>query len=133
MFCQVPPCSTMFIHLSPCSRMVPHAPFHVLTCSAKPKKQTKKHYTIGKKLPNTLLCRLRVGRSFFKSHGFAINLSQTDKCFCGDVDSIQNYFFNSFLFKTERLVLLSNVNNIYPPFQNYQKQSNVKFYYMTLF
>ena len=85
----------------------------------KPKKQ--KHYNIGKKLPNTLLCRLRVGRSFLKSHGFAINLSQTDKCFCGDVDSIQNYFFNCFLFKTERLVLLSKVNNIYPPFSKLSK------------
>jgi hypothetical protein len=68
-----------------------------------------------------LLCRLRVGRSFLKSHGFAINLSQTDKCICGDVDSIQNYFLNCFIFNLERSVLLAKINNIYPPFSKLSK------------
>ena len=85
-----------------------------LKCTFKPKKQ--KHYNIGNKLPNTLLCRLRVGRSFLKSHGFAINLSHTDKCICGDSDTIQSFFFRCFLFQTERKVLLDKINNIYPPF-----------------
>ena len=79
----------------------------------KPKKQ--KHFNLGNKLSNTLLCRLCVGRSFLKSHGFAINLSLTDKCISGDFDTVQNYFLNCFLFKTERLVLLAKINSIYPP------------------
>ena len=91
----------------------------------KPLKQ--KHYNIGNKLPNTLLCRLRVGRSFLKSHGFAINLSQTDKCICGDVDSTQNYFLKCFMFQSERNILLSKINKIYPPFSKLSKakQCNV--------
>ena len=91
----------------------------------KPKRQ--KHYNIGNKLPNTLLCRLRVGRSFLKSHGFAINLSQTDKCICGDVDSIQNYFLNCFIFNLERCVLLVKINNIYPPFSTLSKAKQCDF------
>ena len=85
----------------------------------KPKKL--KHFNYGNKLPNTLLCRLRVGRSFLKSHGFAINLSQTDKCICGDFDTIQNYFLNCFLFKTERHVLFSkNQLNLPPIFKTFK-------------
>ena len=85
----------------------------------KPKKQ--KHFNLGNKLPNTLLCRLRVGRSFLKSHGFAINLSQSDKCICGDFDTVQNYFLKCFIFKTERHILLSKINSIYPPFSKLSK------------
>ena len=40
----------------------------------KPKKQ--RHYNYGNKLADSLLCRLRVGCSALKSHGFAINLSR---------------------------------------------------------
>ena len=80
-----------------------------------------KHYNIGNKLPNTLLCRLRVGRSFLKSHGFAINLSHTDKCICGDSDTILSFFFSCFLFQAERKVLLDKINNIYPPFSKLSK------------
>ena len=78
----------------------------------------KKLVNLGNKLSNTLLCRLRVGRSFLKSHGFAINLSLTEKCICGDFDTVQNYFLNCFLFNTERLVLFSkNQSNISPLFK----------------
>lgn len=55
----------------------------------KPKKQ--RHYFYGNKLSNSLLCRLRVGRSMLKSHGFAINLSCTDRCFCGEIDDIKHF------------------------------------------
>ena len=55
----------------------------------KPKKQ--KHFNYGDKWANTLLCRLRVGRSFLKSNGFQINLSNTDRCWCGEEDRT-NFF-----------------------------------------
>ena len=40
--------------------------------SFKPKQQ--KHFAYGDKRANTLLCRLRVGRSLVKSHSFSINM-----------------------------------------------------------
>ena len=103
-----------------------------LKSNFKPKKQ--KHFNLGNKLPNTLLCRLRVGRSFLKSHGFAINLSLTDKCICGDLDTIENYFLNCFFFKTERLILLAKINLIYPPFSKLSKakQCNILLYGINL-
>ena len=87
----------------------------------------QKHYNIGEKLHITLLSWLRVGCSFLKSHGFAINLSQTDKCICGDVDSTQNYFLKCFMFQSERNVLLAKINRTYPPFSKFSKakQCNV--------
>ena len=59
--------------------------------SFKPTRQ--KHFTYGDKRANTLHCRLRVGRSFLKSHSFAINMSSTDRCLCGGIETIQSYFF----------------------------------------
>ena len=80
----------------------------------KPNKQ--KHFNLGNKLPNTLLWQLRVGRSFLKSHGFAIHSSQSDKYICGDFDTVQNCFLKCFLFITERHILLCKINSVYPPF-----------------
>ena len=51
---------------------------NVLKTKLKPKKH--RHYNFGKKHPNTLLCRLRVGRSFLNSHSFSIGHSDTDLC-----------------------------------------------------
>jgi hypothetical protein len=66
--------------------------------SFKPKRQ--KHYAYGDKHTNALHCRLRVGRSFLKSHSFAINMSPSDRCLCGEIDTIQSYFFHVFCSKT---------------------------------
>ena len=61
-----------------------------------------------------------------KSHGFAINVSPTDKCICGDFDTIENYFLNCFIFKTDRLILLGKINSIYPPFSKLSKAKQCK-------
>ena len=42
----------------------------------KPKRH--KHFNSGSKYGNTLLSRIRLGRSFLKAHGYSINLSDTD-------------------------------------------------------
>ena len=81
----------------------------------KPKKQP--HYKIGNKHINTLHCRLRVGRSFLKAHGFAINLSPTDKCLCGDIDNTKHYLLTCFLFQEERVILFDTINSFYPTFK----------------
>ena len=99
-----------------------------LKLSFKPKRQ--KHYAYGDKHTNALHCRLRVGRSFLKSHSFAINMSPSDRCLCGEIDTIQSYFLSCFLFQNERLVLLDKINQIFPRFQKMSKseQCNVLLY-----
>ena len=85
------------------------------------KSKRQKHYTYGDKHTNALLCRLRVGRSLLKSHSFAINMSSTDRCLCGEIDTIQSYFLTCFLFQNERLVLLDKINQILPRFHKMTK------------
>ena len=80
----------------------------------KPKRH--KHFNYGDKLSNTLLCRLRVGRSFLKSHGFQINLTSSDKCWCGEEDKTENFLLSCFLFKEERNEMLRKVQTIVPNF-----------------
>ena len=84
----------------------------------KPKKQ--KHFNYGDKWANTLLYRLRVGRSFLKSHSFQRNLSNTDRCLCGEEDHTQSFFLSCFLFQQERKEMLEKVQTILP---NFLKQS----------
>ena len=68
---------------------------NVLKTKLKPKKH--RHYNFGKKHPNTLLCRLRVGRSFLNSHSFSIGHSDTDLCLCGLQETV-THFFTCFIY-----------------------------------
>ena len=94
----------------------------------KPTRQ--KHYSYGDKQTNALHCRLCVGRSLLKSHSFAINMSSTDRCLCGEIDTIQSYFLSCFLFQNKRLVLLNKINQILPRFHSMSKseQCNLLLY-----
>ena len=87
--------------------------------SFKPKRH--KHFAYGDKRANTLLCRLRVGRSFLKSHSFSINMASTDRCLCGEIDTIQSYFLTCFLFQVERNELFDKINQIIPKFKQKSK------------
>ena len=81
----------------------------------KPKRQ--KHYAVGDKYANSLLCRLRVGRSFLNSHGFAINLAATDKCsFCNKPETIKHYFFSCSEFKNQQTTLFAAIHDFLPAF-----------------
>ena len=84
--------------------------------SIKPKRH--RHFNYGDKWAITLLCRLRVGRSFLKSHGFQINLSNTDCCLCGEEDHTQSFFLSCFLFQQERKEMLEKVQTIFLIFLN---------------
>ena len=80
----------------------------------KPKRH--KHFSYGDKLSNSLLCRLRVGRSMLKSHGFAINLSSTDRCYCGAVDDTKHFLLSCFIWQEERSDLIQKVKQVLPSF-----------------
>ena len=51
-----------------------------------------------------------------KSHGFAINLSCTDRCFCGEIDDIKHFFIFCFIWQKERQDLFQKLNQILPNF-----------------
>ena len=94
----------------------------------KPKKQ--RHYSRGNKLANSLLCRLRVGRSFLKAHSYSINLADDDKCLCHQSETVNHYLLHCFLFNKERDILISKVESIYPKYKslsNKQKESVLLF------
>ena len=57
----------------------------------KPKKY--KHYKTGSKLGNSLLTRLRVGRSTLPSHLFSIGLTDSPQCSCGYKDCTTTHLF----------------------------------------
>ena len=80
------------------------------------KTKKQRHYNYGNKLANSLLCRLGVGRSMLKSHGFAINLSSTDRCFCAEIDDIKHFFVFYFIWQVERQDLFLKLNQIIPNF-----------------
>ena len=90
----------------------------------KPKRH--KHFNCGSKYGNTLLCRLRVGRSFLKAHGFAINLSDTDKCLCGNIESTSHYLLDCVQFAEQRKCLSESIAKILPNFSAKSKTKRVE-------
>ena len=81
----------------------------------KPKRP--RHFAAGNKYANSLHCRLRVGRSFLNSHGFAINLAATDKCsFCNKSETVKHYFFSCTEYKDQQTALFASIIDIFPEF-----------------
>ena len=96
----------------------------------KPKRH--KHFSAGNKYANSLHCRLRVGRIFFNSHGFAIILTTSDKCsFCNKAETVKHYFFSCSKFKDQQNTLFSSILQIFPEFAN--KSIENKSYFMEYF
>ena len=71
-----------------------------LKCTFKPRRQ--KHFNYGENVANSLLCWMRIGRSYLKSHGFAINLLSSDRCMCRAVDDNNHLLLFCFIFQEER-------------------------------
>ena len=82
----------------------------------KPKKQ--KHYSRGCKRGNSLLTQLRVGRSYLNSHGYSINLVESDQCLCSRPETVSHFFNHCFLYQEERNCLLSTIRKLIPKFSN---------------
>ena len=53
---------------------------------------------------------MRIGRSYLKSHSFAINLSSSDNCICGAIDDNKHILLFCFMFQEERLTMMSKIN-----------------------
>ena len=76
-----------------------------------------KHFHKGSKLGNTLLTRIRVGRSFLNQHKFTIGFSSTPECICHfKTESPKHYFMDCFLYTLERQRMFSLIEHYVPNF-----------------
>ena len=67
-----------------------------------------KHFSKGNKLSNTLLTRIRVGRSYLNQHSFTIGHADSPECLCHHrEESPSHYFLDCFLYSLERQTLFS--------------------------
>ena len=90
-------------------------------------KPTKyKHFSRGSKLGNTLLTRIRVGRSFLNEHGFTIGMNETPQCLCHfRSESPQHFFLDCFLYLPERQTLFTLIEHHVPNFPNWTKKKKL--------
>ena len=82
-----------------------------------------KHFARGSKLGNTLLTRIRVGRSFLNQHRFTIGLADSPECLCHfRNESPEHYFLDCFLYLQERQTLFSLIEHHIPKFNKLTKK-----------
>ena len=85
-----------------------------------------KHFSKGSKLGNTLLTKIRVGRSDLKQHKFTIGLSDSSECFChSKVESPEHYFLDCFLYLRERQTMIDLIEHYVPNFKRLNKKQKL--------
>jgi hypothetical protein len=86
-----------------------------------------KHFSRGKKHNNTLLTKIRVGRSDLHQHRYTIGLSDSPQCLCHHrEESPLHYFIDCFLYSPERQTLFSKIEHYIPNFPNFTKQRKLE-------
>ena len=81
-----------------------------------------KHFSRGNKLGNSLLTKIRVGRSDLKQHRFTIGLSDSPECLCHHrEESPLHFFIDCFLYLPERQTLFERFEHYIPNFPNFPK------------
>ena len=88
----------------------------------KPKKY--KPYFKGDKYKNSLLTRIRVGRSFLNSHRYSTGQTDTPNCSCNDTDieTPMHYITQCELYSDARRTLFGRVEQFIPRFKNLSKK-----------
>ena len=82
-----------------------------------------KHFSKGNKFSNSLLTRIRVGRSYLNQHKFSIGHADSPECLCHHrEESPSHYFLDCFLYSPERQALFSLIEHYIPNFPNFSKQ-----------
>ena len=85
-----------------------------------------KHFHKGSKLGNTLLTRIRVGRSYLNQHKFTIGFSDSPECMCHyQTESPEHYFLDCFLYIQERQRMFSLIEHYVPNFQRLNKKQKI--------
>ena len=76
----------------------------------KPKKF--KYFSKGSKFGNSLLTRIRVGRSYINQHTFSIGHTDSPQCLCHfREESPSHYFIDCFLYTPERQALFGLIEH----------------------
>ena len=76
-----------------------------------------RHYKYGDKYINSLMCRLRVGRSYLNADSFKIGHSDTDRCECGQKETVAHFFLCP-KYAAQQEILHNKFNEIIPKFKN---------------
>ena len=82
-----------------------------------------KHFARGNKFANTLLTRIRVGRSYLNQHSFTIGHADSPECSCHfRSESPEHYFLQCFLYSLERQTLFDLFEHYIPKFPNFNRK-----------
>ena len=85
-----------------------------------------KHFSRGTKLGNTLLTRIRVGRSMLNQHRFTFGHADSPECLCHyRSESPEHYFLDCFLYSPERQILYSLIEHYVPYFSRLTKKKKL--------
>ena len=86
-----------------------------------------KHFAGGSKISNSLLTKIRVGRSDLKLHKFTIGLVHNPQCDCYfREESPSHYFLDCFLYMPERRVMFDLFEHYIPNFRNFIKKKKLE-------
>ena len=82
-----------------------------------------KHFAKGTKLGNSLLTKIRVGRSNLNQHLFTVGLLDSPICLCHyKTESPEHYFLDCFLYSLERRVLFHQIEHFIPHFRRFNRK-----------
>ena len=85
-----------------------------------------KHFARGNKVSNSLLTKIRVGRSDLNQHKFTIGLIDSPQCDCYfREESSSHYFLDCFLYVPERQVLFDLFEHYIPKFKTFTKSKKL--------
>ena len=99
--------------------------FKIHTKTMKPTKYKPFHR--GNKYSNTLLTRIRVGRSDLNQQKFSIGLTDNPQCLCHHrEESPQHYFIDCFLYSLERQTLFNLIEHYIPKFHKLSKKEKLR-------
>ena len=85
-----------------------------------------KHFSRENKLSNSLLTKIRVGRSDLNLHKFTIGLIDSPQCDClFREESSSHYFLDCFLYSPERRILFDLIEHYIPKFSSYKKSQKL--------
>ena len=86
-----------------------------------------KHFARGSKKSNSLLTKIRIGRSDLNQHKFTIGLTDSPQCLClYKEESPLHFFIDCFLYLPERQVMFDLFEHYIPKFRKFSKQKQLE-------
>ena len=86
-----------------------------------------RHFSRGNKHANSLLTKLRVGRSDLNLHKFTIGIIDSPLCDCHfREESTSHYFLDCFLYTHERQILFGLIEHFIPKFKTFTKAKKLE-------